>query len=258
MPTIAVFYHVPYERLGTFEPVFAKSRFTLQAVDVFRPQAAWPSVDAIDGLVVMGGPMGVYEQDKYPFLAKEISFIQALLRQEKAILGVCLGAQLLAAALGARVVPNPQKEIGWYSLMREAAADNDPLMQAFGQTETVFQWHGDTWTLPKGAVRLAGSPLCMEQAFRFGKNAYGLQFHVEVNAAMVRAWMATPSGKAELATLKGIIDPAAIRSQSAEHLGRLQELSEHVAGAFCEVVQERITTGVKTDAAKRRSSASKR
>ena len=104
------------------------------------------------------------------------------------ILGVCLGAQLLAAALGAKVTKNPQKEIGWYPLMREAGAESDPLWEVFGQTETIFQWHGDTFTLPKGAVQLASSPLCDQQAFRHGQHAYGIQGHLEMTEAMIRSW----------------------------------------------------------------------
>ena len=129
-----------------------------------------------------------------------------------------------------------------FPLMREAGADGDPLFELFGQTETVFQWHGDKFALPKGSVRLASSPLSQEQAFRYRDNAYGLQFHLEVTEAMIRAWMQTPMNKTELASLRGIVDPLSIRRQSPQHVGRLQELSRHVASTFCRLVNPKPET----------------
>ena len=268
--TLLVIQHVPHERLGTLEPAFKMAGCTIVPLNSYEPKAMWSSLSGIDGIVVMGGPQSVYEQTRYPFLTKELELLRAAIKADLPILGVCLGAQLLAAALGATVTKNPQKEIGWYPVMREPGADGDPLMEPFGQTETVFQWHGDTFALPKGAVRLASSPLCPEQGFRYGTCQWGLQFHVEVTEAMVRAWMQTPINKAELATLKGVIpppvasaeggsapsgagplakrqvvgmiDPMAIRRQSSQHVGRLAELSQHVATTFARTVQDRTST----------------
>lgn len=233
MPNILVIQHVLHERLGTFEAVFKEAGFSIATLDASNPRAKWPAVSEFDALVVMGGPMGAYEQDRYPFLKKETALIRQALKKERPILGVCLGAQLLASVLGAGVAKNHTKEIGWYPLMREPGADNDPLCEAFDQTETVFQWHGDTFSLPKGVVRLFSSPLCQEQAFRYRGNVYGLQFHVEVTEAMIRAWLIHAQNKKELAALKGQIDPAVIRAQSPRHIGRLEELARHVAGTFC-------------------------
>ena len=123
--------------------------------------------------------------------------------------------------------------------MRESGADGDPLCEAFGQTETVLQWHGDTFALPKGAVQLFSAPLCAQQGFRYGAAAYGLQFHVEVTEAMIRAWLANAGNRKELAALAGIIDPASIRRQAPQHLARLEELSAHVAGTFVTLVRQR-------------------
>ena len=236
MTTLLVIQHVPHERLGTFEAAFKAAGCairTLNAFEAFEPKATWPSGGEFDGLVVMGGPQGVYEQATYPYLTREIALLQQALKARKPVLGVCLGAQLLAAALGARVTKDDQKEIGWYPLMREPGADGDPMWEPFGQTETVFQWHGDTFTLPKGAVQLASSPLCAQQAFcysRYGSSAYGLQFHVEVTEAMIRAWLRVNAN--ELKALRGRIDPETIREQTADHLPRLRELSRHVAATF--------------------------
>ena len=233
MPTLLVIQHVPHEGLGMLEAPLKAAGLRLQTLNA-ASTAAWPRASDVDGFVVMGGPMGVNDQPRYPFLAKELTLLRAALKAKQPILGVCLGAQLLASALGAKVTKNPQQEIGWYPLMREPGADGDPLFEPFGQTETVFQWHGDTFALPKAAVRLASSPLCPEQAFRYRERAYGLQFHVEVTEAMIRAWIR--ANKKELSGSKGAINPEAILRQNAEHLGRLKALTEHVGAAFARIV----------------------
>ena len=229
---LLVVQHVPHERLGTFEDGFRAAGCSIETFDAYEPRARWPSLDGFDGIVSMGGPQSVYEQAKHPYLTRELALLRQAVKSELPVLGVCLGAQLLAAALGAKVTKNPQKEVGWYPLMRESGADGDPLFAPFGQTETVFQWHGDTFALPKGAVRLASSPLCQEQGFRYHDNVYGLQFHVEVTEPIVRAWIRTPVNKAELESLRGVIDPMTIRRQSPQHIARLAELSRHVAQIF--------------------------
>jgi GMP synthase (glutamine-hydrolysing) len=243
MQQLLIIQHVAHERLGTFEDAFRRAGCRLIPLNIFEPKAVWPALEEVGGVVSMGGPMSVSQQAAYPWIARELALLRRAVERRLPVLGVCLGAQMLAAALGAKVAPNPQKEIGWYPVIREPGADGDPLLAAFGQTETVFQWHGDTFGLPTGAVRLASSPLRqgssrrMEQAFRYGDRAWGLQFHVEVTEAMVRAWLRTPVNKAELALLRGVIDPMAIRRQSSQHIGRLQELSRHVATAFATIVQ---------------------
>ena len=233
MARLLVIQHVPHERLGTFEAAFRSAGCALRLLHAYEAAAAWPRVEDVDGIVSMGGPQSVYEQKKHPYLGHELELLRQALKAERPILGVCLGAQLLAAALGARVMKHPQQEIGWHPLMREPGADGDPLFAGFGQTETVFQWHGDAFELPRGAVRLASSPLCREQGFRYRDNAYALQFHLEVTEPIVRAWMQTPANKAELASLKGAVDPMTIRRQAAAHAGRLAELSRSAASAFC-------------------------
>lgn len=255
-PTLLVIEHVPHERLGTFEPAFEAAGLRLATFRACDSNASWPSLEAVQGIVGMGGPMSVYQQATYPWIAKELALLREAVERGLPVLGVCLGAQMLASALGATVRPAPQKEIGWYPLMREPGAEGDPLFEPFGQTETVFQWHGDTFALPKGAVRLASSPLCpepldsasprsgfdlhgtrgIEQAFRYGTNAYGLQFHLEVTEAMIRAWMRNPGNQAELAGLTGLMDPMTIRRQSPQHIEQLGQLAHHVATAFARLV----------------------
>jgi GMP synthase (glutamine-hydrolysing) len=236
-PTLLIIEHVPHERLGTFEPAFKAAGCRMAALRPYDAKADWSVLEHASGVVSMGGPMSVYEPAKYPWIAKELALLREAADRGLPILGVCLGAQLLAAALGAAVTKNPQKEIGWYPLMREPGADGDPLFEPFGQTETVFQWHGDTFALPKGAVRLFRSPLCQEQAFRYREAVYGLQFHLEVTEAMIRAWMRHPANRAEFTSLKGTIDPMTIRRQSPQHIERLGELARHVAGTFVDLVK---------------------
>jgi GMP synthase (glutamine-hydrolysing) len=229
---VLVIQHVPHEGLGTFADALKEAGCSWTSVNAAGANPRWPALSEMSGLVVLGGPQSVYELARSPHLATEIALLKAALKAKLPILGICLGAQLLAAALGARVTKNPQKEIGWYPLMRQSGADGDALFEPFGQTETVFQWHGDAFALPNGAVRLASSPLCREQAFRHGDRAYGLQFHVEVTEPMMRSWLLAPSNKAELARLRGIIDPETIWRHAPEHTGRLRELAGHVASAF--------------------------
>ena len=236
MATVLVIQHVSHEGLGTFGPAFKSAGLDARAFNAADPKADWSATVEFGGLVVMGGPQSAYEQQAYPYLKREIELLRQTVKAGTPILGVCLGAQLLAAALGAKVTKNPTKEIGWHPLMREPGADGDPFCELFGQTESVFQWHGDTFGLPKGATQLFSSPLCPQQAFRHGDHAYGLQFHVEVTEPMIRLWM--QKNARELASLRGQIDPAAIRRQNPQHLPRLQELSCHIATAFAGLVRK--------------------
>ena len=136
----------------------------------------------------MGGPTGVYEYDKYPFLAAECRFIAETVRHNRPVLGVCLGAQLLARALGARVFPGHQPEVGFGLVKLTTEGDRDPLFGSEGPQIPVFHWHGDTFDLPQRATLLASSADYPHQAFRFEQRAYGLQFHVEPDASIWSAW----------------------------------------------------------------------
>ncbi len=239
MSRVLVIQQVPHEGPGVFADVLARAGCTLTTLHAADPQAEWPRTADLDGVLVMGGPMSVYERDRHPFLTTELHFLRNALQEELPILGVCLGAQLLAHALGAPVTKNPQTEIGWYPLARTPEAKDDPCFAHFSDEETVLQWHGDTFALPRGAVGLAGSPLCAQQAFRYGRHVHGLQFHVEVTAAIIDAWLQAPEHAQELCALRGTIDPVAIRQQAPQHLPRLQVLAAHVATTFGELVASR-------------------
>ena len=147
------------------------------------------SVHSAAGLVVMGGPMGVYEQDRYPFLRQELRLIERTAADKVPVLGVCLGSQLLAAALGAQVRKGPRKEIGWHRVFLESTALSDPVMGAAPAEFDTFHWHGDIFDLPTGAVRLARSDLTECQAFRYSDNVYGILFHMELTRDMILTWI---------------------------------------------------------------------
>lgn len=147
-----------------------------------------PDADHLDGLVIMGGPMGAYQEDRHPFLRNECDLLAIVARRGDPVLGVCLGAQLLAKSLGAVVFHGHGEEIGFGTVALTSDGQNDPLFAGTAEPLPVFHWHGDTFTLPEGAVLLASSSMYTNQAFRFGSQAYGLQFHLEPDAASWADW----------------------------------------------------------------------
>lgn len=199
MPRILVFQHVAAEPLGTLDPLIRARGHRIRFVNFERTPDTQPDVDRYRGLVVLGGPMNVTDPAMRPHLRTELAAIERMLAQGKPVLGICLGAQLLAKALGARVRRNPVPEIGWYPLRMTDAGRADPVLGALGRTSSVFQWHGCHFDLPDGAAHLAQTDDCAQQAFRHGDNAYGFQFHLEVDAALIGRWLANPAYRDELA-----------------------------------------------------------
>ncbi len=183
----AILQHVAWEGPGLIESI-ARSRGL--SVETHRLDLAptLPNLEDISGLIVMGGPMGVYETERYPFLAQECALISEMVTRDRPVLGVCLGAQLLAKSLGARVFPGSASEIGFGSVQLTPAASADRVFASSGVAMPVFHWHGDTFDLPIGATLLASSPAYAHQAFRFGQCIYALQFHLEVDLATWSAW----------------------------------------------------------------------
>lgn len=173
--------HVPFEGPGTIEAWARQRGARIQCTRWHAGETA-PDPADIDLLVIMGGPMGIYDEAEYPWLAQEKAFIRRAIDAGTRILGICLGAQLLADVLGARVYPGPHKEIGWHPLTRAAQAP--PLLP---DTLTAFHWHGDTFDLPEGAVRLASSEACLNQGFLFGEHIIALQFHLETTPESMEA-----------------------------------------------------------------------
>jgi len=182
---VRAFRHVPFEDVGHIRPVLESRGVSLECVDLYRPEASLPDT-GVDALIFMGGPMSV--NDGLPYLEIEMSLIRDSVPGGVPVFGVCLGAQLIAKALGAGVEPNAQKEIGWFNVQLTEAAAADPVFRDLGPELTVLQWHAETFDLPQGATLLASSPLCRNQAFRLGSATYGIQFHPEVTADMIADW----------------------------------------------------------------------
>jgi GMP synthase (glutamine-hydrolysing) len=232
MKKLLVCQHVPHEILGTLNPLLKRAGFRIRYTNFARHPELQPRLDSYDGLVVLGGPMSAYETDRFPYLLTELRLIEQAMRRALPVLGICLGAQLIAQTLGARVYPNHEKEIGWYDVSPTAEASADRLLADFRGTEKIFQWHGDTFDIPRTACHLALSELCTNQAFRYSANVYGLQFHLEVDERMIHHWLSVPENQQELAGLGGKIDPDRIRMETSEHVHRLKELSDGVFGEF--------------------------
>jgi GMP synthase-like glutamine amidotransferase len=180
------FQHAPFEGLGTIE-TWMDVRGHVPTVTRFHANDPFPAINAIDWLIVMGGPMGVYDQDGHPWLADEIELIGKAMAAGKTVLGICLGAQLIAAALGAKVYPNTHKEIGWFPVRLTDEGRRSPLLQGFPPELSVFHWHGDTFDLPAESTHLMTSAGCVNQAFGYGDRVIGLQCHLEVTPASVNA-----------------------------------------------------------------------
>ena len=189
-PRVIALQHDAAEPPSGIATALDRAGAELAVVRIDRGEPVPASLAGADGLVVLGGPMGVSESDRYPNLRDELRLIEEAVRRGLPLLGICLGSQLLAAVLGAPVTTGGQKEIGWYPVTFEKAAAGDPLFGGLPDSFVAFHWHGDVFALPAGAVPLARSQRTRYQAFRFGPAAYGLLFHLEVTSRQVDAMTA--------------------------------------------------------------------
>jgi GMP synthase (glutamine-hydrolysing) len=234
---LLVFQHAASEPLGVLDPMLRRRGFRVRYVNFGREPGASADVSRYNGLVVLGGPMHVDQVAAFPHLATEIEAIREALQREIPVLGICLGAQLLAAALGADVRPNAVREIGWYRLYPTAAAGSDPLFTHLGTEQDVFQWHAYTFDLPAGAVHLARTGTCANQAFRYGERAYGLQFHLEADETLIRRWLDVPAYRAEVEREGGAARIERVLRDTHSHMRSAQQLSERVFGQFMELFE---------------------
>jgi GMP synthase-like glutamine amidotransferase len=186
------------------------------------------------GLVVLGGAMNTDQTDEFPFLPQVVTWLRQSLAAQLPVLGICLGAQLLAQAAGGRVHHHTVKEIGWYDIQLTPAATVDRLLEGFSSGQCVFQWHGDRFDLPPGAALLATSSTCREQAYRVGATAWGLQFHPEVTAEIIDGWLTEPAGCSELADLS-YIDPMRIRAETPHRLPPMHRFAAKLFDRFATV-----------------------
>ena len=196
-----IIQHVDIEGPGLIECCLNQGKTSFKILNL-KPGIHLPKLDDFTHIVFLGGPMNVYEEDRYPFLRDEDLFIKEAIQRGKSVLGICLGAQLIAKALGAKVFKAPIEEIGWYDVSLTKIGSNDPLFSNLPKKFPVFQWHEDTFEIPEKAKLLAISDPVLHQAFRYGENAYGLQFHLEVTEEMICEWMETYEEK-----FKGLQSP---------------------------------------------------
>ncbi len=206
-----VLQHEECEHLGVLSTLLSRHNVTYRYVKLYEGESI-PDLKSYSGVVILGGPMNVYEEDDYPFLRAEDSLIKEALKNRRPTLGLCLGAQLMAKAAGAKVYPGARKEVGWYTVDLTDKGRSDGVFRGLEAGFAVFQWHGDTFDIPVGGVRLAGSAMFRNQAFSIGAVGYAIQFHLEVTYQMVSDWMKRYED--ELASLKGEVDPEAVLRDS--------------------------------------------
>ena len=220
---VFAFRHVPFEDVGYIRPVLESRAISIECVDLYREGALLPDVSQASGLIFMGGPMSA--NDGLEYLRHEMNLIRAAHERGQPLLGVCLGSQLIARALGAPVYRNPQKEIGWFDIELTCDAEHDAIFSGLARTLPVFHWHSETFDLPDGSVWLAQSDACRHQAYRVGRSTYGLQFHCEVTPEMITDWCLQDENCGDVRELKEPIDPFL-------HSRPQQELSQHLFGAW--------------------------
>jgi GMP synthase-like glutamine amidotransferase len=173
--------HVSFEGLGCIENWISENDHSITYTKFYEAAYSLPDVAEIDWLIIMGGPMGVYDENKYNWLVAEKSFIKQAIENGKVVVGICLGSQLIAEVLGAKVYPNKVKEIGWFNIHKTENANVLACLSKFENNFAVFHWHGDTFDLPTDSIRLFSSDVCTNQAFIFNNKVLGLQFHLEVS-----------------------------------------------------------------------------
>ncbi len=219
---VCVVKHVEDEGPGMLGDYFTRLGWEVDILEVFKGDPLPESLDSIAGVVILGGPMNVYEEEAYPFLRLEEQFIKRLLAEEVPFLGVCLGGQLLAKASGAPVTKAPREEKGWFEVELTPAGLHDSFFRGMAQLFPVFQWHEDTFAVPEGGALLATGKSCRNQAIRVGSVAYGLQFHLEMTPEMVKSWTEAES----------TVDAGLIAEEGGKHWARFEEQSMTVLGNF--------------------------
>lgn len=187
-PSAVVLRHVAFEDLGLLAPILHDAGWDVSYCQAATEDLGDQSIEQADLLIALGGPIGVYEADRFPFLSKEIAVLERRLAKDRPTLGICLGGQLMAKALGSRVFPGPAKEIGWGRVELTDAGQASSLSPLAEERAVVLHWHGDTFDLPDAAVRLASNPAYENQAFSYGGRGMALQFHAEVDPLRLEEW----------------------------------------------------------------------
>ena len=231
MAEFLVLQHEPMEGPGTIADEVRAAGHTVRTVRLDQKEKVPSDPSPFGGLVVMGGTMGVYEQEKLPHLKEEISLLGKAVKADKPILGICLGAQLLAASQGAEVKAG-EKEIGWFPVHKMPEACKDPVLRRLPENFPALMWHGDHFQLPKGATHLLGTAKCVCAGFRVGKKAYGLVPHLEMTAAMIDEMVSV--SRKELGVAQ--VEPAQILEDSSEYAEPTEELARTMWKAWVSLV----------------------
>jgi len=222
-----VLRHSQAEGLGLLANALREMGVHHRYLDLTRGEPLPRDLRTVGGLIVLGGPMAAYEQEKHPFLATETALIERLLTAGRPILGICLGAQLIAQVLGARVYAGEKREIGWKPVTLTDDGRDDPLLVGAGSPLTVFHMHGDTFELPPDARNLARSDAYEQQAFRWGELVYGFQFHLEFTEPIIGRLVADAESRDYIA--QAGVDPQKLL---AETPARVRELTDTALGVF--------------------------
>jgi GMP synthase (glutamine-hydrolysing) len=221
LTNVAVIRHLAFEGLGVFAPILKNRGLSLTRYDAGVDNLD-EAIDCADLLIVLGGPIGVYEQQRYPFLVQELAALQRRINQDRPTLGICLGAQLIAAAAGAQVYAGDIKEIGWGKLKLTPAGEKSSLSAL--HDIPVLHWHGDTFDLPDGAQLLAGNENYPHQAFSLGKNILGMQFHPEIDILKIEQWLIGHCCELNSAG----IDPVELRQTTHELRGLVEPAARNL------------------------------
>ncbi|MDP9243261.1 MAG: type 1 glutamine amidotransferase [Actinomycetota bacterium] len=233
MRPFVLFRNDPVDTYGIARDALAGEGLPVVVLDAWEP--SWPGPGEISGVVAFGGAMNVDETVRFPYLARERAFLRECVERGVPVLGICLGAQLLARALDAPVMPSPVREIGFTPIRPTTAGASDPLVSAFSDGSLVFHWHEDTFELPPGSDLLATGDDVLVQAFRAGPRAWGLQFHLEIDRDEIEAWLDDAGDDLEEAWGKS---KEAVRREAELHLDRQSERARKAFKGFAYVVRE--------------------
>tara|TARA_B100000315_G_scaffold28481_1_gene24290 strand:- start:25842 stop:26546 length:705 start_codon:yes stop_codon:yes gene_type:complete len=234
MKKILVLQNIGCEDLGTMEAAIKSRDMGYHYIHLYNNDNPPENLSGYSALIILGGPMNVYETKQFPYLIDEERLIREAINKNIATLGLCLGSQLIAKTAGAKVIAGKKKEIGWYPVSLTTDGLNDPLFAGFDKNNTVFQWHGDTFDIPSGAKKLAESELFPNQAFKIDEKIVGLQFHLEVTEEAAFQWM--EEYKEELNSLKDYIDPEKMKKDTTEKIENLKKLAQQFYNNFFKLI----------------------